>query len=694
MLNSHARRLFLLGFLTLFLELALIRYLSGNVWNMGYFPNLVLMGVFLGMGIGFIFHHYIADKHSERVFCSSAFAILLLIIFVYRFRPSVPGFTRRLGSVGGEIYFTASPAIATGLLDYVVFVLILVFILSIFVLISQRTAKVFRMFDPLKAYTLDILGSCCGIVSFMVISWLTIPAYGWFCFVLLLYWLIQHPAGKKERLLSIGVLALVVSLVWLQDQRLLSSRGYDGPLDVTWSPYQKVEFTPFENGTGEIYVNGLGHQSLLTPSLLADSFYQRPYNYRRATGRPPVSDVLVIGAGSGNDVAVALQNGANHVDAIEIDPVIAQLGRLHHAARPYADSRVTLVIDDARAFMSYTRHRYDLIVFALTDSLVKVSPMAQLRLENYIFTEESIARASHVLNPGGYIVFYNYYRLPWVQDKIRLMSYDATGMYPRQIFQAEDFAEMVLAPGGPPDAHEVAKEELTLPHDDWPFLYLKARGIPTIYRNAMITMATLILLLAIVLHTSTRSLENAGRPAVTLKLAFVFMGAAFLLLETKSVIQFSLLFGTTWLNNSLVFLAVLLFVLAANWTATLLKGKWVIWTAFALLQAFCALAYLYPLGRLLDVENVAARFVAASFLTFASIFFANVIFSVTFRDTEVPEHLFGWNLIGAAFGGVLEYSSLALGYNALTLVVAACYFLVFVLLIVSSSAKPTPVRAT
>lgn len=36
-------KLFFMGYLTLFVELALIRYLAGNVWNMGYFPNLVLL---------------------------------------------------------------------------------------------------------------------------------------------------------------------------------------------------------------------------------------------------------------------------------------------------------------------------------------------------------------------------------------------------------------------------------------------------------------------------------------------------------------------------------------------------------------------------------------------------------------------------------------------------------------------------
>src|SRR5690349_1694357 len=51
-----------MGFLTLFLELALIRYLPGNIWNLGYFPNLILIAVFIGMGLGFMFHHLVEAR--------------------------------------------------------------------------------------------------------------------------------------------------------------------------------------------------------------------------------------------------------------------------------------------------------------------------------------------------------------------------------------------------------------------------------------------------------------------------------------------------------------------------------------------------------------------------------------------------------------------------------------------------------
>src|SRR5437763_6015129 len=43
-----------------------------------------------------------------------------------------------------------------------------------------------------------------------------------------------------------------------------------------------------------------------------------------------------------------------------------------------------------------------------------------------------------------------------------------------------------------------------------------------------------------------------------------FLGAAFMLLETKAVVQLALLFGSTWIVNSMVFFTALVLILLAN----------------------------------------------------------------------------------------------------------------------------------
>ena len=118
-----------------------------------------------------------------------------------------------------------------------------------------------------------------------------------------------------------------------------------------------------------------------------------------------------------------------------------------------------------------------MIVFAATDSAVKVSPVAQLRLENYLFTVESIRRAYTLLTDRGDIVFYNYYHQPWLIDKIRSTIFRATGKYPLMVENRGDFAIMMVGKlfGGKP---AVLDEQMEPATDDWPFPYLKHRGIP------------------------------------------------------------------------------------------------------------------------------------------------------------------------------------------------------------------------
>lgn len=674
------RTLFLLGFFTLFLELVLIRYLAGNIWNLGYFPNLVLMSAFVGMGAGFVFHGRIPEQRSPGLFALACAGLFGLALFVHLFRPAVPFLESWKGLVDGEMYFTASPDAQTTSASNAVFFVWFAAVAGIFALVSQRTAKVFRAFPPLTAYALDVGGSCAGILAFMAISWLQLPAWSWFLIAAPLVLGALEPA--PARMLALAALCATAALAFHQDTLLFGRQKPKGLFSVHWSPYQKVEFQHSEDARWDICVNGIPHQYMKTAPELKDSVYGLIHAARRERkGLGPYKRVLIIGAGSGNDVASALAHGAEHVDAVEIDPAIAELGRKHHPCKPYDDPRVTLHVDDGRAFLTRATGKYDLVMFALTDSLVKVSAMAQLRLENYLFTVESARRAYELCTPTGDVLFYNYYRSRWLIDKIARVAYTATGRYPVVFAEKQhDFAAILVGPAtaaaAPPDLDRNPIEVAT---DDWPFLYLVDRRVPEPYLWAMGLCAALIAgMLGLLRATHTRELAASGG---RLPVAFLVMGIAFMLLETKSIIQFSLLFGTTWVNSSLVFLAVLVSVLAANAVAArLASGGRTLWVLYGLLMGSCMATLCYPLGNLLSVASVPARFLAASALTFGPIFFANLIYSLAFRDSAVPEHVFGWNLLGATLGGVLEYTSMSMGYTFLAWIVAVAYTVVFFLL--------------
>jgi hypothetical protein len=156
------------------------------------------------------------------------------------------------------------------------------------------------------------------------------------------------------------------------------------------------------------------------------------------------------------------------------------------------------------------------------------------------------------------------------------------------------------------------------------------------------------------------------------------LGAAFLLLETKNVTGFALYFGTTWLVNALVFGGVLLAVLAAveftrRFRVPPLRSMYVI------LFGGLILAWVVPTSWVLSLPFV-LRLVVAVTLAFIPIMAANVIFAKRFSSTSQPTLAFGTNLLGAMFGGCLEYLALASGYRSLLIVCAVLYFGAYLLM--------------
>lgn len=687
-------RLLLLGFITLFLELALIRYLGGTIWNLGYFPNFVLLSVFIGMGIGFMFHHYISGKNSIFFFHLSFFLLMILIIFVYYKHPSLPLISNEEEKFG-EFYFINKSQDT----DFLPFFICFIVIIFLFALISQRTAKLFKLFNPLKAYTLDIVGSCLGILSFMMISFFQVPPYIWF-FIFTILFIITLPKSFISILIPSILSLIVIFHAYKLDTKHLRYPDYKGKLEVIWSPYQRVEYIDDEtlplHLRKTIWVNGIGHQRIaLDKEELLKGYYMIPYYDRRNNNFSPYKNVLIIGSGSGNDTAVAILNNAQEIDAVEIDPVIAKYGSKYHPLSPYQDKRVNLVVDDGRSFMTHTREKYDLIIFAWADSLVRVSSLSQLRLENYLFTEESIQRAYKLLTDDGCIYIFNSFPQSWTGEKLVKMIYNATNKYPKILHSSGgEFAFLKIGNAPYCQSNEGKITEAEPPTDDWPFLHLKKRSIPDIYKKMLFLMITFIVILTAFMHFSTQKKENyKGLKVLFLKISFTLMGGAFMLLETKSIIQFSLLFGNTWLNNSLVFLGILILVLIANWIAYFIKNLSFIKYISVILIVSTLIPLFYPLNNLLSIENIFSRFILASLLTFSPIFFANLIFSLAFKDQVISEHIFGWNLIGASIGGLLEYFSLVLGYNMLAILVGISYLFVIIMLIKAKSYEMIPNRS-
>ena len=144
-----------------------------------------------------------------------------------------------------------------------------------------------------------------------------------------------------------------------------------------------------------------------------------------------------------------------------------------------------------------------------------------------------------------------------------------------------------------------------------------------------------------------------------------------MLVETKAVVTMALLFGSTWVVNSVVFLAVLMMILLANlWTLRSPPAR--LWPYYAGLLITLALNAVVPLDFFLGM-NRTIQVLGSCLLVFAPILFAGVIFAASFRRTAEPDRAFGINIAGAMMGGLAEYSSMLLGFQYVVLVAILFY---------------------
>jgi SAM-dependent methyltransferase len=652
-------RIFLSSFLVLFLEVALIRYLPAQIRLLSYFSNFILLASFLGIGIGALL-----GRTRRSLFLWYPVLLLAVVAVVYFFRLEV-----RINAPG-SIYFTsgtsdAVTAVETTLLLPVLFV----GVAMLFAALAQRMAKEMTELPPLRAYTINLAGSLAGVAAFALTSWLEAPPTMWF----LIAFGAAAPLLRSQRwgAASVGaVLCLVAAVPLVADMQ----RG------TIWSPYYKITLKQQGRET-VVEVNNIWHQSM-APVGTKEYFYQWPYMVFGDTFK----DVLILGAGSGTDVAAALKHGVASVDAVEIDPAILRLGTQLHPDKPYADPRVHKRADDARHFLRTTQKKYDLVVFALIDSLTLQSAFSGVRLESYMFTEQSFRAVRDVLTPDGVLVVYNYFREPWLVDRLANTAAIAFGEEPMvYVHPAKDQLGVIVvgprlktlaaypvppsevtaynqgAPLAPPVKH-VRDASIVPATDNWPFLYMRQPHLPSHYLSV----------LAVILLVSAGAVLGVVRGAVrTWSWEFFFLGAGFMLLETKSIIQFALLWGSTWVVASLTIAAVLVMALAANWTVAhveIRRPKLV----GAVLLALLAFNYLVPVGTI-AIENRLVESVVYSMLVFSPIFCAGLLFGSSIKRSEDVTVDYGANLLGAMVGGVAEYLSLLMGFQFLLVLVAGFY---------------------
>jgi hypothetical protein len=418
--RSPAIRLFLTATSLLFVELLLIRWIPANVIYVGFFRNFLLMASFLGIGLGILW-----GRDPRRIPISPFGPLLLaLVLLVTQVQVAIHLDT------SDEIFALGSSHGADT--NFIILAILVIVTTVIMAGLAVPLGPLLNSMPPLRAYSLDILGSMTGIALFTVLSAAWTPPVVWFIVLAVIASALGVANGlTRISTITAGSLAGVVLVV-----------GLSTSPNQTWSPYYKIdEYT--ESGVRAINVNGIPHQALWPADGPLREFYEQIYHWfpDRTYER-----VLIIGAGSGTDVSIALKQGAGHIDAVEIDPAIQAIGVDDHPDRPYDDPRVTRIVEDGRAFLRRTTERYDLVIFALPDSLTLVSTSANLRLESFLFTTEAFRDVRDHLADDGAVVLYNYYREPWLPQKIGGMLQEAFGSAPIMRLHGQGAATIAAGP--------------------------------------------------------------------------------------------------------------------------------------------------------------------------------------------------------------------------------------------------------
>src|SRR5215471_3809969 len=691
--QEKIRLIVLVTMVSLLLELVMIRWLASVFPVFSFFKNFTLLACFLGLGAGYA----VAEKQT----CAPALVLPMLAMFVaiitlmrydigaandlfaglpMREQTSISIWMDRLDWL--ELFRHSAPL-------YLLLGMSFVLCACICYPVGQLCGKLLGTTESLKAYGLNLFGSILGVIALFVMSLFWVAPVIWLTAVagILLYFVLSRdtrtPIGVASFCLLVTVLAWPVQSEY---QRI-------------YSPYQLLERMSKSDGLMNILSGGAYYQKVFNLSdenrghepeddRYARAYYEFPFNFAKKPER-----VAIVGAGSGNDVAAALRMGAAHVDAIEIDPAIAFLGKVSHPEHPYGDPRVTLHINDARNFFRTARGQYDLIIYGVLDSHTALSHASNLRVDSYVYTREGITEAFKLLKPDG--VMSIAFALPNESLGFKL-SHILSGipgagkpLAVRVGYDSKTTTAFVTQKGhdiAMPDANALDSfgftdvsahfaqpyPEESIPTDDWPFFYMMERTYPTSYMFAL----GMVLLLS---YMFVRKTIGWNEPIERGYVPFFFLGSGFMLVETKAITELGLHLGGTWFVIATTILMVLWMAFLAN---LMVQRKLVPRTgvAYAGLLASLVVGYLSARNHeLISFASPMLTLAVACVLLTIPLFFSGMVFSTLIGKPSINiSTALAYNLMGALFGGLMEYNSMYFGFAFLYLLAIGFYGLAWI----------------
>ncbi|MEM9399734.1 MAG: fused MFS/spermidine synthase [Verrucomicrobiota bacterium] len=709
LLTSDSAKMFWVSFFILFLEMFFIRWLATEVRIFAYLQNIVLIACFLGISIGclssdkeisiirfilpiLILCGAICLPYIENAFINLSLILSLLDDFVIWY----------LHVEEDQIVFYLKI-----LIGLVLSFFILLMLVDNFIIPGRLLGRFFRESNnTIKSYSWNIAGSLAGILFFAILGYASINAWLWSLVIFAFSWLVFQ---SIEDYRCLWLLILIPIFILTKEMR-------SGVLETYWSPYQKLELkeTSESPNAKEIIVNNVGYQMILdfTRQNLSNNTDLFSTKYRnlsqydlpaRFHGEP--HNVLIMGAGSGNDAAGALRNGANNVVAVDIDPVIVELGKRYHPERPYDSEKVEIIVNDARSYLTTTEEKFDLVILGLLDAHTSAS-ITNVRLDHYLYTVESFMQIKKVLKEDGLLVLsfamandFIVERMIKALHKVFGESPYVFGLHaPREygwggvmyiagnkqrikiaLEQNEDLARYIKEASVPDIKNIVSDANRDLATDDWPYIYLRKKHIPTLFY-----IFAAIICVIYFLRMPWDGIKSMWRGGKDL-LHFSSLGAGFLLLEVTSISKSSLVLGNTWITSAVIISGVMIMILVANLIVAKFPKINIYWCFGGLLLYVLGL-YLFDYSILLQFD-LWKRAVAIGVVLTLPLLFSGIIFIHSFARSKNKDVALGINLLGAIVGALLQSISFVTGIQFIMLLVLGFYLTALVF-------KPTQLQET
>lgn len=670
--------------LGLFLELSIIRIHSSYFQLFAYFKNISLLSCFLGLGIGYSLSN---KKLTSLAWVFPFFATQIIFLFLLKNTPVTAFMQNPISEQWAMGQSIAKGAFHLSVI-YGFLLLIFIFNAMCFVPLGQLVTKLMDLTDPLRAYGYNLVGSIVGVLIFTILSFFWTPPVIWISFAFLFYLIFAYFSKLPKFLSTAAFISIIVILVSVSKSDVDNREFY--------SPYQNISVKFEKDKSGIPITIKSSHIWFQFPINLSKKIYQEEnkdwynfYNFPFLISEKKPKKILIVGSGSGNDVAAAIRNDIDEIDAVEIDPVIGQLGKKFHPEDPYSSNKVNFIINDARNAIKYSKERFDLILYSVLDSHSNLSGKGGIRLDSFVYTAESFQEAKTKLNPNGFLVLSFAISTQELGVKIYKMLQNAfngkdpivltgssnginefnKGIYIFVISENLDqFTKINKTKFYKTNIFQksINSEKIDISTDDWPFFYMIKKVYPVSY-------VSVIFLIFLISYYFMKNINNLNLR--NFSPTCFFLGAGFMLVETKGITEAAKIFGGTWIVISIIILLILTMAFFANLLIAK-KIKIAERTIYFLILVSIIVSYM---ASNFGIENYSlnlARILSPIFLTLP-IFFSGLAFSNELKKLNSPSIALSSNILGALFGGLLEYNSMYFGFKFLYLFALVIYFLSF-----------------